>query len=239
MADIIVVTGGSSGIGRGCVHRVLAAGGQVANLDIKAPDCLPGETFIETDLRDPATITAAFDRIAKLGSVVGLVNNAGFSLSKPLLETTAEDFEKLVPLNLVAPALCARLAVDSMKRSGWGRIVNVSSRVVLGKERRTSYAATKGGIAAMTRVWALELARLGITVNTVGPGPIATELFDKVNPAGSPVTEGILASLPVGRLGTPDDVANAVTFFLQHESGFVTGQTLYVCGGLSVGSAPH
>ena len=231
----VVITGGSTGIGRACVTRVLETGTPVFNLDVNPSEPLPGETFVETDLCDATAIEAAFRRITKDAVIVGLVNNAGSAVAHSLAETEPDDFARLVPLNLVAPALCARLAAESMTKAGWGRIVNISSRAALGKELRTAYAATKGGIAAMTRVWALELAASGITVNTVGPGPIATELFRKVNPEDSPKTRQIIDSIPVRRLGTPEDIANAVMFFLRKETGFVTGQTLYACGGLSVG----
>lgn len=237
MQETIVVTGGSSGIGRACVRRALTEGRTVVNLDLRPPDLLPGETHLPVDLRDPAAVASAFEVVTAERSIVGLVNNAGFALSKTLQETTPEDFETLVPLNLAAPALCAKLAAASMRTAGWGRIVNISSRVALGKERRTVYAATKGGVTAMARVWALELAAYGITVNTVGPGPIATALFEAVNPPDSAATRQIVESIPVRRLGTPEDIANAVMFFLGRESGFVTGQTIYVCGGLTVGIA--
>ena len=215
--------------------KALAAGWRVVNLDINACEPLAGESFIQTNMMDIPAIHAAFDEIEAMGSVVGLVNNAGASIAHSLEETEAEDFEKLVPLNLVAPTICAKRAVKAMEGVGWGRIVNISSRVALGKELRTAYAATKGGIASMTRVWALELAARGITVNTVAPGPIATELFNNVNPPGSPRTQAIIDAVPVKRLGTPDDVAHAVIFFLKEESGFMTGQTLYTCGGMTVG----
>jgi len=231
----VIVTGGSAGIGRACVHAALAMGRRVVNLDIQSVNPLEGETYIQTDLTDTPAIEAAFAEIAARGPVVGLVNNAGMSLAKSLMETAPADFERLVPLNLVAPAVCARLAAAEMMKAGWGRIVNISSRVVLGKELRTAYAGTKGGIAAMARVWAMELAGHGITVNTVGPGPIGTELFFKVNPEGSERTRKIIDAIPVKRLGTPDDIANTVAFFLRKESGFVTGQTIYVCGGLTAG----
>ncbi len=125
-----------------------------------------------------------------------------------------------------------------MKSRRFGRIVNISSRAALGKELRTAYAATKAGLHGITRTWALELAKHGITVNAIGPGPIATELFMHANPPGSLRTKAIVDSVPVGRLGTPADVANAVAFFADARSGFVTGQVLYVCGGMTCGVAP-
>ena len=232
---LVVVTGGSSGIGRAIVKRLLGARRAVVNLDLRAPDPLEDEHFIETDLADPAAIPAAFAAIAAIGPVVGLVNNAGNAISHTLEETTDDDFARLVPLNVTGAALCAKHAADSMKAAGWGRIVNISSRAALGKTDRTAYAATKGAITSMTRVWALELAPFSITVNVIGPGPIATELFTRVNPEGSPKTAALKASVPVGRIGEPDDIARAACFFLDRENGFVTGQTLYVCGGLTIG----
>ena len=213
----VVITGGSSGIGRACVTQVLHAGTPVFNLDVDPSDPLPGETFIKTDLCDAAAIETAFRQITRDAPIVGLVNNAGSAVAHTLAETEPDDFARLVPLNLVAPALCAKFAAESMKKVGWGRIVNISSRAALGKELRTAYAATKGGIASMTRVWALELAADGITVNTIGPGPIATELFRRVNPENSPKTRQIIELIPVKRLGTPEDIANAVIFFLKEE----------------------
>lgn len=234
---ITVITGGSGGIGRACVRTALAAGWQVVNLDITPCEPETGETFIGADLTEPGAIKAAFERIDAIGPVTRLVNNAGFAISRSLMETEPADFDRLVPLNIVAPALCTKFAVSGMTTAGWGRIVNISSRAALGKELRTAYAATKGGIASMTRVWALELAALGITVNTVGPGPISTELFQKVNPEDSPRTHEIIDSIPVKRLGTSEDVANVVMFFLERKNSFVTGQTIYACGGLTVGLA--
>ena len=104
-------------------------------------------------------------------------------------------------------------------------------------ELRTAYAATKGGLISMTRVWALELASQGITVNAIGPGPIATDLFRRVNPDNSPRTQRIKDAIPVGRLGTPDDIANAALFLLVRNAGFITGQVLYDCGGMTRGVA--
>ena len=141
---------------------------------------------------------------------------------------------------------CASGAVDPVVEdddpllviaAGFGRVVLVSSRAALGLATRTAYSATKAGMIGMARTWALELAPHGITVNVVAPGPIAeTEMFHSVVPQGSAREAALAAAIPVGRLGHPDDVADAVMFFAGHGSGFVTGQTLYVCGGASIGS---
>ena len=236
MAEVIVITGGSSGIGGACVALAAARGLSVFNLDRNPPgEGAPEQAYLQTDLADAASIEASFQTIKTGNRIVGLVNNAGLSISHSIEETDIADFDRLVPLNLIGPMLCTKHSVASMKEAGWGRIVNITSRGALGKEKRSAYAATKGGLAAMTRVWALELAEFGITANNVGPGPIATELFRAVNPDDSPATQQIIESVPVKRLGTPDDVASAVMFFLDRNSGFVTGQTLYVCGGLTVG----
>jgi NAD(P)-dependent dehydrogenase (short-subunit alcohol dehydrogenase family) len=122
-----------------------------------------------------------------------------------------------------------------MQAARFGRIINISSRAALGKELRTVYAATKAGLLGMTRTWALELAPYGVTVNAIGPGPIATELFLSGNPPDSPKTKKILESIPLKRMGEPDDIAHAVASLLDDRAGYITGQVLYVCGGLTVG----
>ena len=123
----------------------------------------------------------------------------------------------------------------AMAKAGWGRIVNITSRAALGKAERTAYVAAKAGLIGLTRVWALEYAAAGITVNAVGPGPIETPLFAGANSRPSDGTD-LAESVPVKRMGKPSEVAHAVNFFASEEAGFVTGQTLYVCGGMTVGA---
>ena len=152
-------------------------------------------------------------------------------------EQTFADLDQAVSLNLRCALQCVQALLPGMKAAQFGRVVNISSRAALGKEQRTVYAATKAGLNGMTKVWALELGQYGITANAIGPGPIRTELFEKANPADSPRTRAIIAAIPVQRVGEPEDVANAAAFLLDARSGFITGQVLYVCGGMTVGSA--
>lgn len=230
-----VVTGASQGLGEAIARRLAADGWRVFNLDRAAPSNADAPaSWIETDLSDPAAIATAFEMIRAEGPVTGLVNNAGMGIMTSLEDTTVEDFETQIGINLRAPMLCAQAVLDDMKAAGFGRIVNISSRAMLGKALRTVYAATKGGIASMTKVWALEMAPFGVTVNAVAPGPVATELFTLANPPDMPRTQEIIGTIPAGRLGTPDDIANAVAFFMDDRSGFVNGQVLLVCGGISL-----
>lgn len=235
---VALVTGGSRGIGAAIVERIARRGIPVINLDRSPPEKDSPAEFVETDLADVEATRGALAAVAASRPVLWLVNNAGIAAPASLEETTLEDFERVVAVNLRAAMLAAQAVVPAMKAAGRGRIVSISSRAALGKELRTAYSATKAGLIGFTRTWALELAPFGITVNAVGPGPIETELFKSANPHNSPRTQAIIQGVPVKRLGQPEDIAHAVDFFLSDEASFVTGQILYVCGGMTVGVAP-
>ncbi|CAB3634923.1 SDR family NAD(P)-dependent oxidoreductase [Achromobacter dolens] len=235
---IALVTGGSRGIGRAIVARLLQDGFEVVNFSRRPPEsALPGERFQSVDLGDAAATAAAASALAAARPVLHLVNNAGMIQVADIEAVTQNELARMVAVNLTAPLLLMQALLPGMRQAGYGRVVNIGSRAGLGKPGRTVYGATKSGLVGMTRTWALELGKAGITVNTVAPGPIATELFDQSNPPGDPRTVALEAAIPVGRIGRPEDVAHAVSSFLDRRAGFMTGQVLYVCGGMSVGLA--
>jgi len=231
-----LVTGGSAGIGAAIVRMLLDAGHKVVNIDYKLPENPPaGLVSYQADLTDEARTQEVAREVTSAFNIVGLVNNAGATRPGTADTATLADLDYVVNLHLRTALILVQAALPAMREAGFGRIVNMASRAALGKELRTAYAASKAALIGMTRVWAVELGAHGITANAVGPGPIRTELFDRANPPGASRTQKIIDSVPVKRIGTADDVAHAVAYLLDERSGFVTGQTLYVCGGMTVG----
>ena len=233
--DWVLVTGGSLGIGAGITSRLCDEGYRVIVLDVEEPETHSKVEFHHVDLLETDATRAVLDQVTGQHEITRLVNNVGIVRPASAEETRLEDFADVINLNARSALLCLQALLPAMRRRQEGRIVSITSRVVLGKELRTAYSASKGALAAMTRTWALELAKEGITVNAVAPGPIGTEAFMINNPPDSKRTQDIVDGIPVGRLGTPDDVAHAVAFFLDKKSSFVTGQTLLICGGLTIG----
>ncbi|OWT53952.1 SDR family NAD(P)-dependent oxidoreductase [Candidimonas nitroreducens] len=232
-----VVTGGSAGIGAEICRQMLEAGYEVVSVARRAPEhSRPRLHSLEVDLLDPQAVQQAAAQLAGEHQVTHFVHNAGVIWPHLLPDVTLDELQGLTQLHLGSAITLAQAFLPGMRQRRFGRIVLMSSRGALGLQTRTAYSATKAGMIGMARTWALELAPEGITVNVVAPGPIQTDMFYDVVDAGSERERNIARGIPVQRLGRADDVARAVMFFADPANEFVTGQTLYVCGGASIGS---
>ncbi|HTU61182.1 MAG TPA: SDR family oxidoreductase [Polyangiales bacterium] len=239
MSDkVALVTGGSTGIGAEICRQLLDDGYEVLSLARRAQRDVPARLHAVTvDLTDAAATAHIARELAAEYPITTIVHNAGAIREKPLDQVSAADLTALTQLHLGTAIALVQANLKTMRAQHFGRIVLVSTRAVLGLARRTVYSATKAGLIGLARTWALELAPDGITVNVVAPGPIAeTEMFHELVPRGSERLTRVERAVPVGRLGQAADVARAVLFFAAPQAGFVTGQTLFVCGGTSVGS---
>ena len=235
----VVVTGASSGIGAAIACHLAEQGHRVITVQRRAPDFLGPRgagsvEFMEADLTNTQDLSDLSEVLSQRFEVGYLVNNAGVNHPGSIDAVTDADLDAVWQLNVKAPIALIQAVLPGMRERRFGRIVNISSRAILGKTERIAYVSSKGGLAALTRSLCLEVAGDGITVNTVAPGPVGTALFDNGHPLGSEKRAKVIASVPVKRIGTPLDVARSVAFFLSPDSGFITGQTLFVCGGVSV-----
>lgn len=231
-----LITGCTKGIGLAISVYLKQLGHDVVGIARKKETQFPGELFC-ADLSDIKHTTDVLEEIRSQYDIDGIVNNVG-NVEPALLEDTSLDsFFNVINLNLRPAIQIVQAFLPQMKAKRCGRIVNIASRALLGKVGRSSYSAAKSGLIGITRTWALELAPYQITVNAVAPGPIQTESFVKHYPEGSVEGEKLISDLPLGRAGRSEEVAFAIGFFLDERAGFVTGQTLFVDGGGSVGRA--
>jgi 3-oxoacyl-[acyl-carrier protein] reductase len=231
-----VVTGGACNIGRAISRRLAEDGFGVIVMDHSLPEDADMQAkAVQVDLSDRKAAEAAFAQIAARFAISVLVNNVGIVRPALFDDINIDDFDAVLHLNTRTALIAAKALVPGMRKLGAGRIVMNTSRVTLGKQARSIYSASKGALQSMARTWALELARDQITVNCVAPGPIATSAFWQNNPPNAAHTYNLMQAIPLQRMGTPEDVANAVSFFCDSRSTFVTGQTLFVCGGVTAG----
>ena len=233
----VIVTGGSAGIGKSIAQHLLDNGDTVLNLSRRASDYEHSELIdVQIDLADVDATRAAVADVAAEHEITGIVHNAGVIRPALIEDVDLYDVGYLSRLHVHAAVTLVQGTLLAMKSAGFGRIVIIGSRAMLGLETRTAYSATKAAQIGLVRTWALELGQHGITVNAIAPGPVVTDMFTDVVPEDSDKAQKIAASLPVRRLGRPEDVAKATLFFMDPDNGFVTGQTLFVCGGASLGS---
>ena len=232
-----VITGASKGIGLDLARRLLDKGYTVISVARNAPETeVPGLITVKADLLDASATAEAASEIAAQHEVSHFVQNAGLIWPNLLEDAKPSDITGLAQLHLGSALSFMQAFLPAMKAARFGRVAFNGSRAALGVPTRTAYSASKAAMIGMARTWALELAPHGITVNVVAPGPVLTDNFWGIIPKGSEQQEQLASRIPVGRLGEPRDISNAFLYFLDPENSFVTGQTLYVCGGASIGA---
>lgn len=239
MPDTFLITGATQGIGLATARMLQADGHTVVGIARRPRPEFTGP-FFAADLIDRNITAATLAEVTARYDIDGIVNCAGLNIPELLGDVDLDHLNQVLEVNIRATVQCTQAVLPGMATRGYGRIVNLSSRGALGRPKRTSYGAAKAGIIGMTRTWALELAHKGITANVVSPGPTETEMFQRNNLAGPSADENrrhFLADVPMGRFGTPNEIAVAIAFFLDRRASFVTGQVLQVCGGSSVGPA--
>jgi 3-oxoacyl-[acyl-carrier protein] reductase/2-[hydroxy(phenyl)methyl]-succinyl-CoA dehydrogenase BbsD subunit len=239
---VALITGSASGMGKQTARRMAEAGAAVVVNDID-----PGKVEVTVaefrdaglsasgavaDISKPEAVeTMVREIIARHDRLDILINNAGLEKAGPLRKLTEADWDLTVDVNLKGTFLCTQAVHGHMVNRKHGRIINIASRAWLGGPGQAPYSAAKAGVVGLTRTLALELGRNGITTNCIAPGLIHTPMWDALPDKDKAF---MLAKLPTGKIGEPDDIASAVMFLADDEAGFINGQVLYVCGGRSL-----
>jgi 3-oxoacyl-[acyl-carrier protein] reductase len=239
-----VITGGAKGIGLGIAKELARHGCRIALWDMDQ-DALCAATeevaalgvevqAFQVNVAAQDQVDAAVARLqTSFGRIDVLVNNAGIGGDKLVTKMDLDFWKRVIDINLTSQFICSKAVIPGMVERNFGRIINIGSRAWLGNRGQASYSASKGGVVSLTRSLALEFARNGITANAIAPGIVETPLFATLK---DEVIDGLKKSVPMQRIGQPDDIAQAVRFFAEPASSYITGQLLYVCGGRSLGS---
>jgi NAD(P)-dependent dehydrogenase (short-subunit alcohol dehydrogenase family) len=240
---VVIITGAAKGIGKTIVRQMVNDGCFAVLVDVDEREGraleveLTGENarFFAADISSENQVEELFEFVtAKYGKIDVLVNNAGIIKDNMIWKMSVDDFDQVIRVNLRGTWLMCREAAKVMRAQESGRIINISSRAWLGNRGQTNYSASKAGVVGLTRALALELGKYNISVNAVAPGLIDTPLTQALPEA---VKQKLIEAQPTKTIGQPQDVANMVSFLSKEETEFITGQTLYVDGGKSIGSA--
>lgn len=234
MKRAIVITGASKGIGRAAADALAVQGWSVIGVARHRSVTFPGE-FLTVDLSDSAATAALGESLAQRGDVLGIVNNVGLARHEVVGSVDPSVFAEVMDLNIRPALQLTQAFLPGMRANGFGRIVNITSLVTRGFAFRSSYAAAKTALESLTRTMALELAATGITANAVAPGPTETELFRANNASGSEGEARYLSQVPMKRFAQPAEIAAAIAFLASDPAAFITGHTLFVDGGASLG----
>ncbi len=244
---VAVVTGAASGIGLGVARRFAADGYRVALLDRNATGATAAASELRSsgatalglgvDVADRASIAAGFEAVrSELGPVEILVTSAGIESFESILDITPESWDQIIAVNLTGTFACVQAALPDMLAARWGRIVTISSSSAQsGAPNMAHYAASKGGVIGLTKALAVELARKGITVNTIPPSLVDTPMARQAEAAGDfPGVDIVGPMVPLGRAGTPQDIAAACSFLCSDDGSYITGQIIGVNGGMYI-----
>ena len=244
MTRTAIVTGGGRGIGAAIAKRLSSDGLKVAVLDmgptedtVSAITAAGGEGLgLEADVSDESSVKAAVDQVAQtLGAPTVLINNAGILRDNLLFKMTYEEFDKVLSVHLGGAFNMAKAVQSYMVEEKFGRIVSMSSTSALGNRGQTNYSAAKAGIQGMTKTWAIELGKFGVTANAIAPGFIETDMTkataERVGVSFDDFVTAATKEIPVARSGKPEDIAHTASFLASEGAGFVSGQVIYVAGG--------
>jgi NAD(P)-dependent dehydrogenase (short-subunit alcohol dehydrogenase family) len=231
---IALITGASKGIGLAISQKLAVKGCTVIGIARHKPNSSYPGHFFACDLSNAEETNHVLDTIKQSYRVNVIVNNVGIALPQPLGKVDLTSLQAVYDLNVRTAVQITQAFIEDMKADRWGRVINISSRAILGSKDRSSYSAAKSALIGLTHTWALELAPFGITVNAIAPGPVETELFREARPVGSDAEKAMLATVPMNRLGTPEEIAIGAEFLAADEAGYITGQTIFIDGGASL-----
>ena len=241
---VAIVTGGAKGIGFGIARELAEAGCRIALWDFDEAALQAAEQILSSEGVDVKTFKVDVSSVEQVEAAVAqllasharidiLVNNAGIGGDKLVSKMDLAFWNRVIEVNLHSQFICSKAVLAQMAQNRFGRIINIGSRAWLGNRGQAAYSASKGAVVSLTRSLALEYARKGVTVNAIAPGIVETPLFETLT---EEVRQSLHKTVPMERIGQPQDIGRAVRFFAEPGSSYVTGQLLYVCGGRSLGS---